>query len=92
VLVCAKDDENVSREFTNTLSVRAKVGYGGWEFTVGHGHVYFAEQSGHLYRTDLPAFDHAASPCLSPDGRWLLYIHSYEGTDLLAIIDSEGTQ
>ncbi len=101
VLVCANDDRHASRELTNTLSVRAKVGCGGGEFTVGHGHVYFAEQSGPLYRQSLtsgkakpilPAFGHAASPCLSPDGAWLVYIHSYEGTDLLAIIDSEGTQ
>ena len=101
VLVCVNDDEQAPRELTNTLSVRAKVGYGGGEFTVGHGHVYFAEQSGRLYRQSLTsgktkpllaAFGHAAAPCLSPDGTWLLYIHSYEGTDVLAVIDSEGTQ
>ncbi|HHZ82679.1 MAG TPA: S9 family peptidase [Nitrospirales bacterium] len=101
VLVCSNDEGQAHRELTNTLSVRAKVGYGGGEFTVGHGHVYFAEQSGRLYRQSitsgkakplLAAFGHAASPCLSPDGTWLVYIHSYEGSDVLAIIDSEGTQ
>ena len=101
VLVCVRDDGHAPRELTTTLSVRATVGYGGGEFTVGHGHVYFAEQSGRLFRQSLTtgkakpllaAFGHAASPCLSPDGTWLVYIHSYEGTDLLAIVDSEGRQ
>ena len=101
VLVCVNDDGQAPRDLTNTLSVRAKVGYGGGEFTVGHGHVYFAEQSGCLYRQSvtsgtakplLASFGHATSPCLSHDGAWLLYIHSYEGTDVIAIVDSEGTQ
>ena len=101
VLVCATDDGHAPRELTTTVSVRAKVGYGGGEFAVGHGHVYFVEQSGRLYRQSvtsgnarplLSAFGHAASPCLSPDGQWLVYVHAYEGTDLIAIVDSEGNR
>tara|TARA_B100000315_G_C14594123_1_gene597690 strand:+ start:3381 stop:5279 length:1899 start_codon:yes stop_codon:yes gene_type:complete len=101
VLVCVNNNGQAPRELTNTLSVRAKVGYGGGEFTVGHGYVYFAEQSGRLYRQSvasgtakplLEAFGYATSPCLSPDGAWLVYIHSYEGTDIIAIVDSEGKQ
>ncbi|MCI0519486.1 MAG: S9 family peptidase [Chloroflexi bacterium] len=37
-----------------------------------------------------PAFGSAAAPRLSPDGRWLLYVHSYEGVDALAVVDAEG--
>lgn len=83
------------------LSARGKVGYGGGELAVGHGHAYFAEASGRLYRVSLdggparpitPAFGGAAAPALSPDGRWLLYVHTYEEIDSLAIVDSAGAQ
>jgi dipeptidyl aminopeptidase/acylaminoacyl peptidase len=90
------------RDLTIDLSVRAKVGYGGGDFTVGQGAVYFAEAaSGRLYRQALaggaarpltPAFGAAASPALSPDGRWLLYVHSVDNVDCLAIVDAEGKQ
>lgn len=88
------------RDLTTDLSVRARVGYGGGDFTVGRGSVFFAEaQSSRLYRQELaggparpitPAFGHAASPALAPDGRHLIFIHSYERTDLLAIVDATG--
>ncbi len=84
------------------LSVRARVGYGGGDFCVGHGHVYFAEaRSGRIFRQSLasglprpvtPAFGHAAAPALAPDGAWLLYVHSVDGDDCLALVDSEGRQ
>ncbi len=80
--------------------MRGKVGYGGGDFTVSRGQVYFAEaESGRLYRQPLtagaarpvtPAFGSTVSPVLSPDGRWLLYVHSYEGQDALALVDAEG--
>jgi dipeptidyl aminopeptidase/acylaminoacyl peptidase len=31
-----------------------------------------------------------ASPALSPDGRWVVYVHTYEGVDGLAVVDAEG--
>jgi len=83
------------------LSARGRVGYGGGELCVGHGHAFFAEGSGRIYRVSLdggpprpvtPAFGGAAAPALSPDGRWLLFVHSYEGDDCLAIVDSAGAQ
>ena len=63
------------------------------------GQVYFVAQEGRLYRQRLaggdaqpitPQFGHMASPALSPDGRWVLYVHTYEGMDGLAIVDAEG--
>ena len=88
------------RDLTYEHSVRAKVGYGGGDFTVGGGWVYYvATENGRIYRQSLrsglpqpvtPAFGQAASPSLSPDGRWLVYVHSYESQDCLAIVDSEG--
>ncbi len=100
VIVVQPGDGNASRDLTNDYSIRAKVGYGGGDFSVGNGWVYFiAAESGRIYRQALqagspqpvtPAFGQAASPTLSPDGRWLIFVHSYEDQDCLAIVDREG--
>lgn len=100
VLVVQPPDGEAPRDLNAELSAQAKVGYGGGDFGVGSGVVYFAEaESGRIFRQSLqpeaprpitPAFGHAASPKLSPDGRWLLFVHTYEGEDSLAIVDAEG--
>lgn len=98
VLVTAGQNDPAPRDLTSDLSVRAFVGYGGGDFTVGHGHVYFVS-GGRLYRQALnggaakpltPAYAQAASPALSPDGRWLVYVFSDETVDCLGVVDSEG--
>lgn len=101
VLVVQPDDRGAMRDLNSEYSVRARVGYGGGDFTVGHGNVFFVEaNSGRIYRQShksgvarpvTPAFGHAASPVLSPDGRWLVFVHTYEGEDSLGIVDAEGT-
>jgi len=99
VLVTAALDHAAARDLTSDLSVRAFVGYGGGDFTVGHGWAYFVSD-GRIYRVPVaggspqpvtPPFGQAASPALSPDGRWLVYVHSDEKTDCLAIVDSQGS-
>lgn len=103
VLVCAPaDGSSALRDLTVDISVRARVGYGGGDFTVSQGLVFFvAADSGRLYRQALaggaaqaitPAFGRAAAPVLSPDGRWLLFVHSYEDIDSLALVDAAGAQ
>ena len=98
VLVC-QGPSDAPRDLTTSLSVRARVGYGGGDFTVGRGIAYFVEADGRIYRQELqssaatpitPGFGHAASPRLSRDGQWLVYVHSENGTDRLAIVDSQG--
>ena len=98
VLVTATFDDPAPRDLTSDLSVRAMVGYGGGDFTVGHGHVSFVS-GGRLYRQALaggrarpiiPPLGEVASPALSPDGRWLLFVQSLEGKDVVAIVDAEG--
>lgn len=100
VLVCAPPGQ-ASRDLTTALSVRAKVGYGSGDFGVGHGHAYFVADVGRLYRQPLaggpaqpitPQFGHMASPTPSPDGKWVLFVHTYERTDGLCIVDAEGKQ
>ncbi len=104
VLVCADvGSVDAPRDLTPAeFSVRAKVGYGGGDFCVGHGTVFFVDSgSGRIWRQSLmggpitpvtPAFGNAASPAISPDGRWLLYVHSDGGVDCLAIVPADGSQ
>ena len=98
VLACATPGQ-AFRDLTSTLSVRARVGYGGGDMAVAGGHVYFVEQAGRLYRQALsggeatpitPPFGHMASPAPSPDGRWVAYVYTLEGEDGLAVVDAEG--
>jgi len=79
--------------------VRARVGYGGGDFSAFGGTAYFVAQEGRLYRQSLaggqaepitPQFGHMASPARSPDGKWIVFVHTYEGTDALAIVDAAG--
>jgi len=97
-VLVAKHRRKAARDLTCELSVRARVGYGGGDFTVSHGMIYFVAD-GRIYRQSLsagavqpvtPAFGQAASPCVSPDGRWMLYVHSDGVEDVLAIVDVEG--
>jgi len=80
-------------------SVRGRLFYGGGEFCVQSGMVIFAGNHGRLYRQSLesgtprpitPAFGSAASPTLSPDNRYVLYVHTYEDRDCLSVVDSAG--
>lgn len=102
VLVAASIDGcDAPRDLTDDIAIRAQVGYGGGDFTVHGGQVFFVAKSGRLYRQGLhagharvitPEFGHAASPVVSPDGQWVLYVHSYERNDVLAVVDAEGRQ
>src|ERR1051325_2745717 len=99
VLVC-QELGDAPRDLTDDLNVRAKIGYGGGDFTVAGGVAFFVEDAGgRIYRQALrggtaapitPGFGRAASPTVSPDGRWVLYVHSDERKDRLAIVDSGG--
>jgi dipeptidyl aminopeptidase/acylaminoacyl peptidase len=80
-------------------NVRGGVGYGGGDFTVHEGMVVFAAKDGRLYSRSLgagfptaitPEFGSAAAPQISPDQRWIAFIHTYEGQDVLALVDVAG--
>lgn len=102
VLVATKLDGSASRDLTVEHSVRARVGYGGGDYCVGSDAVYYVNQDDQrLYRLPLehglamaitPEFGKVASPTLSPNERYLIYVHSYEGQDCLAMVDAAGDQ
>ena len=98
VLVSKKGNEAL-RELTDSeYSVAGRVGYGGGNFTVYEGQVYFVS-NGRLYKLSLaggapepitPKFGGAAAPRVSPDGRWLVFVHTYDHDDVLALVDTDG--
>jgi len=86
-------------EVSGEVDVRGCVGYGGGDYTVQHSLVIFAGRDGRLYQRPLghgfpqpitPAFGSLAAPRLSPDNRWVAFVHSYEGKDVLGLVDSIG--
>jgi dipeptidyl aminopeptidase/acylaminoacyl peptidase len=95
-------DGHAPMELTAQHSVRARVGYGGGDMTAGGGAVYYVADGGRgygaLYRQRLaggapriviPDFGQPAAPALSPDGRWLIYVHSWQDDDGLAIAPAD---
>ncbi len=100
VLVVQDADGGAPRDLTPDISVRAFVGYGGGDFTLSHGAAYFvgaADQR--IYRQELgggsarpitPGFGACSTPVVSPDGRWLAYVHTYEEVDSIMVVDTQG--
>jgi dipeptidyl aminopeptidase/acylaminoacyl peptidase len=100
VLVAQTAGGDAPRDLTRAHNVRAEVGYGGGDFTVHAGQVYFAAApSGRLYRQALsggearpitPAGGKCAAPAASPDGRWVAYVHHDGEDDRIAVVDADG--
>lgn len=93
-----KTGADAARDISGGLKVGGGVGYGGGDFTVRHGFAVFASD-GRLYRVSLksgapqaitPKFGDCAAPAISPDGSQVLFVHTYEGVDCLALTDSVG--
>ena len=86
------------RDLTAGIKVGAGVGYGGGDFTVHNGLVVFSS-GGRLHTVSVdggsphaitPAYGDCASPAISPDGSKIVFVHSYERADCIAIVDPEG--
>ncbi len=97
-VLVAKRRGDAPRDLTVELSVRARVGYGGGDFTVFRGDAYFVS-GGRLYRQPLshgearpitPKFGEPASPVISPDGNWVVFVWSDGEEDCLGIVDAAG--
>lgn len=106
VLTAAALGSSARFDLTDEQSPRGGVGYGGGAFTTAqagsHGFLVFANRDGRLYRRSLDyaipspitpsigASGAVASPAVSPDGRWVIYVYSDGKTDLLSLVDAEG--
>jgi len=89
---------DAARDISAGVKVSAGVGYGGGDFTVRGGFAVFASE-GRLQRVSLhaglpqpitPEFGSCAAPLISPDGSQVLFIHTYEGRDCLALARMDG--
>ncbi len=97
----AQSGTDAPRDLTEpNTAIKGRVGYGGGAFTVADGVVVYAGDKGRLYRLPLnhggakpitPAFGACAAPRISPDGAWVVYVHSDGVRDCLAIVDIHGT-
>ncbi len=99
VLLSDAADAHAPKELTPDASVRARVGYGGGDMAASGGAAYYVA-GGRLYRQPLvvgaaqpltPGFGEPASPAVSPDGRWLVYVHTWNDDDCLAIVAADGS-
>jgi dipeptidyl aminopeptidase/acylaminoacyl peptidase len=99
-LLAWKPDES-AWDLTGDFNPSGSVGYGGGDFYAGNNQVLFADRNGRLYskpygaglpRVITPGFGGAAAPVLSPDEKFIVFVHTYEGKDLLAVVDTEGSE
>ena len=99
VLVVRESLDGPSRDLVAERSVRARVGYGGGDFSVSGDQVFFVS-GGRIFRRGLedsesapvtPPWGRAAAPSASPDGRRLVYVHSAEGVDCVGLARTDGS-
>lgn len=98
-VLVSSDTHQPGLDLNIEVSCRGGVGYGGGEFDFQGDVVIFCGKDGRLYRRDLgygspqpitPAYGGVASPKISPDGKWVVYVFSDGHTDVLAVVDSQG--
>lgn len=97
-VLVASSLSDAPRVLSEGFNVRGGIGYGGGEFTTTQNDVVFTDQAGGLYRTPfksglaqslIPSFGACASPSVSPDERWVLFVFSDGKRDLLGLTASE---
>ncbi len=106
-VLVAQSENSARRDLTTEQAPRGGVGYGGGTFgTALHSdRLVFANSDGRLYQRGLgfepphpitPAIGTPAagiaSPTISPDGNWVVYVFSDGVTDLLGLANMNGSQ
>lgn len=96
----AKPPRDAAFDLSGDLNPSGGVGYGGGDFFAGRQGVVFSERGGRLQykpyadglaRPITPAFGACASPVITADERFVVYVHTYENKDVLAITPLDGT-
>ena len=95
----AKRGDDAPWDLSGEFNPSGAVGYGGGDFFASNDGVLFADRDGRLYykaygsglpRALTPQFGGCAAPLLSPNGEFAIFIHSYEGKDLIASLPVDG--
>jgi dipeptidyl aminopeptidase/acylaminoacyl peptidase len=93
-----KKGANAARDVSAGFKISAGVGYGGGDFAVRNGEAVFVS-GGRLYQVSLdsglpqaltPEFGDCAAPVISADGSQVLFVHTYERADCLALVKMDG--
>ena len=96
----AKPARDAAFDLSGELNPSGGIGYGGGDFCAGRQGVAFAERNGRLYfkpyseglsRPITPAFGGCAAPVITPDERFVIFVHTYENKDVLAIAPLDGS-
>ncbi len=89
------------RILSDAYDIGGRVGYGGGDFDVRAGTVIFVDRGRQLFRLEVesgtpqpitPEMGTLASPALSPDGRWVVFVASNGQEDALYLVDAHGAQ
>lgn len=81
------------------VSIGGGINYGGGDFTAAHGSAYYVLNRRQIVRQPIagghpmaisPPYGAAAAPVVSPDGRFVVYVHHHEGRDCLMVADTAG--
>lgn len=84
------------KEVANGYQPRASLAYGGGDFHVRGDIVVFVNKDGRLIQSSIqfdkphpitPGFGSSASPCISPDGKKVLFVHSDGKDDSIGLVD-----
>ncbi|GAB1420985.1 prolyl oligopeptidase family serine peptidase [Anaerolineales bacterium] len=98
-ILTMQSQESAPRELNDErVSVGGGIGYGGGYFSIHEGFIYFCDGSrifkqnlsGGMAKAITPEYGQVASPAISPDGKWMVYIFSDQHNDGLAIVDTDG--
>jgi len=93
-------DGDAAWSLSGEFNPSGAVGYGGGDFFAGNDDVIFCDRNGRLYSKPYssglpmaitPEFGGCASPLLSPDESFIIFVHTYEGRDLLASVPADGS-
>lgn len=96
--IVVQKEGDAPRDLFEGYTARGELAYGGGAFTAQGEWVVFVCR-GRLYRQHVreglpepitPQFGSFAAPAISPDGQWVLFVHSYEDVDVIGVVDSHG--
>jgi dipeptidyl aminopeptidase/acylaminoacyl peptidase len=96
-----KPADGLPRVLCDAYDIGGGVGYGGGNFDVRAGRVIFVDRGRQLFRFEVESgmvqpitaeLGMLASPALSPDGRWVVFVASDGQEDALYLVDANGVQ